>query len=1063
MDVKTGCYWLLLLAMGVAASSASEPGTTFSSEDIEFFERRVRPLFIEHCYECHSGEAEAVEGGLWLDSRAGVLSGGDTGPAAIPGKPTGSLLIDAVEYGDLYQMPPKAKLPAHEVAVLREWVARGMPWPVDETGGVVRKQNVFDIDARKREHWAWQPIVEPALPEVSNETWPLDPLDRFILARLEAEQFHPAPRASPATLLRRLYFDLIGLPPPVEAVEQFTADPSPEAYRRVVDELLSSPRFGERWGRHWLDLVRYSDSRGHEFDYDIPNAWRYRDYVIRALNSDLSYDQFVTEHLAGDLLPSPRRHPDEGYNESILATGFWHLGDWVHSPVDLRKDEADRFDNAIDVFGKALLGLTVACARCHDHKFDPISQRDYYALAGFLDSSGYQQTRFETVDHNRRVAMELDQLRRDTGRRLGQWLAARAASNGRRLAQLTAGELPLHAQPAIQLAPGTQVVADYDDPGTPWLTDGPAFGAGPLQPGELLPSDDPQAPIGEVVARGHARLRPELAALKIRDGSQVDIGRAAAWGDRAGRVLRTPVVELKSGKLHYLVRGAARVQVVLQSHRLIHGPLHQESFLEIPYDEEVRWIEHALPNHVGLSAHVELSPLDDHPLEVWMVVEGIESPSSENDQPAAASALSEYNAAADPDALADALPELLERLAAGDLMSANRGSSENDLVQLLAWLVANQRNLVAANDREAAALIEQYRTRRKEIVNQLERTSALAPTIYNGPSVDSRLLIRGNVRTPGGHVPRRFLEAVAGGQQPAINSGSGRLELAQRVLDPSNPFPARVMVNRIWHHLMGRGLVASVDNFGVLGEPPTHPELLDHLATRFVREGWSIKQMIGTIVQSQTYQMSSRDDERDRRRDPANRTWRRAEVKRLEGEAIRDALLAVSGRLDDTMYGPSVPLYLTDFLQGRGRPKKNGPLDGHGRRSIYLAVRRNFLSPMMLAFDVPQPAGPTGRRTVSNVPAQALIMMNDEFVAQQARLCAERLFAVQASDDARLTHLYLAVYGRQPAESERPALAAFLEQQQRAHGAAGAEDSALAAWSDLCHVIFNVKEFIYLH
>ncbi len=512
----------LALAALVRGEDAATP--KFDQQAIEFFEKDVRPLLVKRCYECHGPDAKRLEGGLLMTSRAALLEGGDTGPAIVAGDAKGSLLVDAINYGDLYEMPPKGKLPAEEIALLTKWVEMGAPWPMDSSGPDPRQK--FNLEARKKSHWAWQPIRDPAPPVVKDKDWPLDRIDNFILARLETEGLTPSPPADPRTLVRRLYFDIIGLPPSEEEVAKWTArltapqrearlselgdiskddvnsselprPPSGGALARLnqraiellVDELLASPHFGERWGRHWLDLVRYAESRGHEFDYNTPDAWEYRDYVIRALNADVPYDQFVVEHIAGDLLEKPRRNPDEGFNESIIATGFWHLGEWVHSPVDIRQDECDRQDNQIDTFGKTFLGMTIACARCHDHKFDAISQRDYYATAGFLQSSAYRLARFETLDHNREIAKQLHALREKSGKELAKLTCDAQQPVVTKLKQylLAAREAmvtPVTVQPAKPAAAEKQaavVFADFED-GTygGWKIEGPSFGDKPV-------------------------------------------------------------------------------------------------------------------------------------------------------------------------------------------------------------------------------------------------------------------------------------------------------------------------------------------------------------------------------------------------------------------------------------------------------------------------------------------------------------------------------------------------------------------------------------------------------
>ena len=375
-------------------------------QQLEFFEKQVRPLLAEHCYECHSVGAKKLQAGLLLDSREALITGGESGQALVPGEPDESLLVEAVRY-ESYEMPPKGKLPDEQIAIFERWVTMGAPWPDEAPPTASVERPDFDLEERKQTHWAWQPVQDPDRPAVENKEWPRSPIDAFVLADLEARGLQPAGDADRLAILRRLHLDLVGLPPSADEFDAFVDDRSEDAVAQVVDRLLDSPRFGERWGRHWLDLVRYAESRGHEYDNDVPNAFQYRDYVIRALNADVPYDQLVREHIAGDLLSEPRLHPEQGFNESILGTGFWFLGEWVHSPVDIRKDEADRFDNMIDVMSKTFLGATVACARCHDHKFDPISTADYYSLTGFLQSSDYRQVRFESIEQNRRVAAEL--------------------------------------------------------------------------------------------------------------------------------------------------------------------------------------------------------------------------------------------------------------------------------------------------------------------------------------------------------------------------------------------------------------------------------------------------------------------------------------------------------------------------------------------------------------------------------------------------------------------------------------------------------------------------------
>ena len=1143
----------------LAEEPAGQPQAEPTAEQLEFFESKVRPILVERCYECHSAKLEEPKGGLKVDSRSALLAGGETGPAIVPGKPKESLLIDAINYGDVYQMPPKSRMPADEIAILTKWVEQGAPWPKEAdpaAAGAVAK--AFDLKQRKADHWCWQPIQNPPLPTVRDAGWAKQDLDRFILARLEAENLSPAPPADKRTLVRRAYFDLIGLPPTPDEMSAALADESPEWFAHVVDKLLESPHFGERWGRHWLDLVRYAESRGHEFDYNVPNAYQYRDYVIRALNADVPYDQFVTEHIAGDLMPQPRLHPTEKFNESILGTGFWFLGEWVHSPVDIRKDETDRFDNMVDVFSKTFLAVTVSCARCHDHKFDAISQKDYYALFGFLQSSSYRLARFDTMQEHQQIAQQAAELearhlkaiaaaqagaKKAVVTRLADYLlAARelsqagvtvaAAGNGplslealdeqvrgkivgvaetnkldaavlaRWLAELAVAKgdktHPFHAWAVVATLPAAeandekkigdaltslqpppmssegdpnaQVVIDYNRlPPEQWMPDGVGFGLGPVQPGQLLldPSrDDAQL---TAATRGYARRDPLWKKLKLAPGSEL-FGANFKNLPRAGVTIRTPTFELKSGKVHVQLAGHGFIYAAVDSHSLIAGPLHgnlQRDTGPAP-PEQIRWITLSLDDYKGHRLHLEITPEGEGDFRVFQVIDAANPPP---DRPAHAPAPLAV-AANEPvtiGTLAAAYQQNLENVVS-KLGENALSSQENAADQAaLAEFVLQKRALFEASDADSVAsraeaerLLQEYRTQWRALRDSIRPESRLAMAMWDGSGEDETLLIRGNPKTVGPIVPRRMLEALELGPMN-LGYGSGRLELARSLIDERNPLTARVMVNRVWHHLFGRGIVPSTDNFGVLGQEPTHPELLDHLATRFRNDGWSLKRLIRMVMLSSTYQQDSLASAAVETRDPQNLLFHRQNMKRLEGEAIRDAILAVSGRLDRKLHGPSVPVFLTSFMQGRGRPG-SGPLDGAGRRSIYISVRRNFLSPMMLAFDTPSPATTVGKRNVSNVPAQALILMNDPFVMEQARNWAKSLLAGgESNPEQRITRMYLQAFGREPTSDETSQALAFLTQQGAEYGLSAEQSQAdERTWSDLCHVMYNVKEFVFV-
>ena len=964
----------------IAQNGQAEPPPDLSA--LEFFEREVRPLLVGRCQECHGEKKQ--KGDLRLDSRAATLAGGSTGPAVVPGKAGESLLVDAINYGDLYQMPPKSKLPPSEIAVLTRWIEMGAPWPGDDRPKAAAKEGGFDLEARAK-HWSFRPIRAPEPPEVLDDAWPKDAIDRFVLAALEARGLAPASEADRRTLIRRATFDLIGLPPDPAEIDAFLGDESPDAFEKVVERLLASPHYGERWGRHWLDLVRYAETAGHEFDYDLPGASGYRDYVIRALNVDLPYDQFVVEQVAGDLLGPPRRHPTEGFDESVLGTGFFSLGEGTHSPVDLREEEAQRLDNQIDVFSKTFLGLTVACARCHDHKFDAISTKDYYALAGYLQSSRFVQAFIDPPD---RVAPAVSELK------------ALKASLEDRFA-MPSSRSPGERPETPRASDGSVLFEDFDGSDfRGWFVTGVAFGAGPSGAGEWRPTQKASGRIGVSVPAGMAH--------------------SGLVSDRLQGVLRSRTFAIEKPYIHYLAAGkGARLNLVVDGFEKIRSPIYGGLTTEVDADgtkwhtQDVRmWIGHAAFIELADGAAVDFTGARSRifPGDGFIAVDEIRFSDS-----------STPPAGPPPAAFVPLGPD------AGP--SADR----------------------------AASFVERYKQVEARIP---EPTLALA--ITDGTARDEPVHVRGSHKTLGDVVPRRFLEAIAGCEQPAPERGSGRLELARRLVDPANPLTARVFVNRVWKGHFGEGIVKSPDDFGIMGVPPSHPDLLDHLATRFVAGGWSIKALHRTMMLSRTYRMQSRPDpgSEAERVDPSNVLLHRMNVRRLEAEAIRDAVLAVSGRLDRTPFGPSVLPHLTPFMDGRGRPGKSGPLDGDGRRSLYVNVRRNFLTPMFLAFDFPAPSSTMGRRNVSNVPAQALTLMNDPFVVQQARRWADRA----RSDPARprpevVSGLYLAAFGRPPTDAERSEALAFLDEQAAAYGSP--DDPR--AWADLCHVLINVKEFIFVN
>ena len=1239
--------WLVgVFAFGTGLSVGQD---AFSAADVEFFEAKIRPILVERCYECHGEDEDS--GGLHLTSRADILEGGDTGPAIDLGNVDESLLLRAIRWEGDYEMPPDSKLPAAEIELLVEWVKRKAPWPADSASSKRKSEDNFDVAQRKAEHWCWQEIAAASPPKVADSAWVRNPLDAFVLAKLEAAGLRPAADSDRSVLLRRVYFDLIGLPPSPEEIQAFLADTSPAAFERVVERLLASPQFGERWARHWMDLTRYAETYGHEFDYPIPEAHRYRDYLIRAFNSDVPYDQFIKEQIAGDLLPNPRLHPTEQFNESLIGTGFWYFGEETHSPVDVKGDEAGHIDNQIDVLTKTFLGLTVSCARCHAHKFDAITTEDYYALSGFLQSSRHQKG---MLDPGGKIATKLAASREQEAKvsqalsawgkahyvqglsRPEPWLEAIrflrehprppepaetiVQGEAMRVTAPPTGEAkPEHRSSRDGFGwsgdhhllwtgggPGGVLELKFDLPAAgdyrvvAFLTEGPEYGRVKLSlddqalgesvdcleaggdrpqplvraqrnlaagehtlkvqlaeaaPGQaasprfgldclrLVKADEQAAfeawhdklnqeinlmgkPLefltgielanqardwshpafflrrlaelgnrSDVEAIQAVRAELQSAATAVAEGRQksvrfADFGAGLAgwftsgaglqdawrernslapdsmlipggvvssrrWGDGFQGVLSSPNFKVEHGQVHFRYRGKggqARVIVDGYDMDIYNGLLFEGMTIGLPDMPEFGWVTIAgsLRNYLGHTAHLEFIDHGTGFFELEEVRfsngEGVPAPIDP----------------ANHVALAGAETELSTVAAQFGRHYAEQFDWPSEPSPLLLGAALKQPGYLALGDGERVQRLQDSLAAWREEIREVPAPLyCLAMT--DGTPEDEHVFIRGNHKSLGPVAPRRNLEALglATAAEFAAAGGSGRLKLAEEIASSENPLTSRVIVNRLWHHLFGRGIVESVDNFGVLGTTPTHPELLDYLAREFTANGWSLKRMLRRMVLSRTYQLATTADAKSLEQDPANQLFHVHNLRRLEGEALRDAMLAVSGDLDLAMFGPSVSVHLTPFMQGRGRPGHSGPIDGNRRRSVYLEVRRNFLNPMMLAFDTPAPFSAIGRRNVSNVPAQALILMNDPFVLEQAERWARRLLEVEEDAESRIGRMYLRAIGRPPTEAELARCLKFVSQDVSQVG--GEKQDELEVWRDLAHVLFNLKEFVFVY
>jgi Protein of unknown function (DUF1549)/Protein of unknown function (DUF1553)/Planctomycete cytochrome C/EF hand len=788
---------------GNIGASATE-GTPITAEQEKFFEAKIRPVLATHFGKCHTRTAEKLRGGLRLDSREGLRRGGDSGPAVVPGHLEKSLVIRAIRYRDeKLRMPPKAKLPEAMIADFEAWVKMGAPDPRIDSTAIATPAPVDP--AKGRDFWSFRPPKKAVPPKVKRADWPHDDIDRFLLARLEARGLSPVADAERSKLLRRVTFDLLGLPPTPEEMEAFLRDDSPKAFARVVDRLLASPRFGERWGRHWLDVARFAESSG-KTNFTYPQAWRYRDWVIASFNADTPYDRFVRAQIAGDLLPA---RDDRQRADQLIATGFLAFGSKAHDAENRGQFVLDLVDEQIEATTRAFLGLTVACARCHDHKLDPISQRDYYALAGIFRST---QTCSGTL--------------------------ARVFPN-------------FNASPLLELPPGAKA---------------------PLA-------------VPALTAEQRVGLEQRVAAM-VRERDSILPGEGNR--DRLRRV---------------------------------------NSLL----------------------------------------------------------AMLRYRLAIDPPG--------------GSPRAFAMGVRERDEI------------------------------------------------------IDSPLYFRGELDQPRAVVPRGLVRVLGPETTGPIAAGSGRRELADWLASPANPLTSRVIVNRVWLHLFGRGLVPTPDNFGAGGRSPAHPELLDTLAVDFMADGWSIKRLIRRIVLSRAYGLDSAHEPRNFETDPDNALVWRMSKRRLEAEAVRDALLFVGGRLT-----PEPPIGSAVARTGEGLAlflRLSGMDSTDTHRSVYLPVVRDQVLESLALFDFADPSLVTGERAMTTGPAQALYFMNNPFVIRQSEALAERVGAVEGDEARRVERMYRLAFARPPTAGERERALAFLRAFAKRGGAGD-------PWPAFCQALFASAEFRYL-
>jgi hypothetical protein len=1092
-------------------------GVAAAGEGEDLFEKVIRPYLIERCYECHSTHGKR-EHDLSLDWAGGMREGGFSGPAVVPGKPARSMIMAALRHENDLLMPKGGPKPSAEIVrAFERWIALGAPDPrsMPPTANELAKETSWDsIFARRKEWWSLQPIKRPAVPsrDSGTATWLAasdHPVDRFLAAKLAAAGIEPAGEADPDTLLRRATFALTGLPPTPEERSAFHADTAPDRWEKLVDRLIASPHFAEHWARHWLDCVRYCETHGSEGDPAIPHAWRYRDWCIRAIAGDVPVDRFIREQIAGDLLPDPRIDSATGVNESALGIGHLRMVPHGFTPTDALDEMVTFTDNQIDVISKAFLGLTVSCARCHNHKFDAISQADFYALFGVLASCRPALIHADAPGTRKEHRVELatikaairptladawtksvESLPTALGRAAADALADVAAAKAK-LADATTpkeGE-PVKPEAEKQARAALEKVekrlAAFRKPDHPLsalvrlegLTGEPRQAAWnalraeagrssetELHPGNVPPPEtwlrygvgiDGPSPAGEFrIEPAGERFITRLLPAGIHSNLLVASD---------GAVLHSPRFVIENDSIRLLVagEGQARVRLVVRNFPRDQRLLYPAATLERGSPE---WITLSTKYWRGEEAHLEIATAGDLPVEKvdgtrsWFSLMAVDTGTGETPTvglpPASLFAVLPADDAGITDvAPADtaALAALYQRAVRPAITAWRNGTATDREVRLLdALLDIDALPTDVATVPDAAEPIARYR-----ILDSGLASPVRAPGIVEGTVFDQPLYVRGNHKQPADPVPRRFLEAID--PRPFATNESGRRELADRLVAPNNPLTSRVFVNRTWHHLFGRGIVATVDNLGQMGDLPSHPELLDFLASQFVTptaveskgsppQPWSLKSLVRLLATSRAFRLAVQPSESARRLDPTNTLVSHARLRRLEGESIRDALMAVSGRLDRRPFGPSDP-------------------GGTARRALYIGVIRNQPDPFLSAFDPPSTQSTQGRRDESHVPAQALVLMNSPFVKDLAAKRAERLVGEcrDLSTDQRVERLFVEMLGREPTAAERAASLAWIDDLARQHGT-GSETVAAHAplWADVVHALFNTEEFIHV-
>ncbi len=1062
------------------------------ADDFEFFERKIRPVLVAHCFECHA--ADSQESGLRVDSLAAILAGGERGPAIVPGKPDESLLISAVRHSDTLQMPEKRKLPQHIIDDLAQWIRDGAAWPDQKSvvGAAIPATTERMPTEDEKKFWAFQTPQRYAIPAVAGANhWVRTPIDRFVLKQLESRQLHPNATADKRTLIRRATMDLIGLPPSPDEVKAFLADASPTAFETVIERLLASPRYGERWGRHWLDVVRYADSNGLDENLAFANAWRYRDYVIAAFNSDLPYDEFLREHLAGDLLPpSPQK---DVQLRRIVATGFLSLGAKMLAEDDPVKMEMDIIDEQVDTLGKAVLGMTFGCARCHDHKFDPISAHDYYALAGIFKSSrtmdnfkvvarwqerpvataeivaarDRQKAEADAVQSEitTRIQMEADRISDEARKQLAAYLLA--ADRQLRIDESLQDASPAAENETRRASPKSIFLEAEDFVRGNVLKDTTNYGVGIgvlVNRGELPNFTEYDIEISDAglyqfdLRYAAAATRPTMVLI---DGKPIRTDAASqvtgSWTPESQKWFVEAIVEVSAGKHVVRLENAGPLPHI---DKLFLSPANGSAAAQPGVADNLNLSDVALHTPIVLNWKKLLTAqrdVGDSPFALWWQFRTTGS----LDVNVSTSQLTAKLVAAP-------MPTTLAQLALRYQELAESGDSTD--MMPLKTLLGGVDNPFALRDKAETFLPDVTVAELKALREKKTAIEAANPDVPEAMSVSEgtpqnlKIHLRGSHTTLGVEVPRRMPHIFSKGDESAIsNEVSGRLELAEWLTQSQNPLTARVLVNRIWQGHFGEGLVRSPDNFGRLGEKPTHPELLDWLAVDFVENGWSIKSLHRLILNSAVWQQTTDLNEASATIDPENRLLWRMNRRRLEAEAIRDSLLAIGGELDTTMGGTLLPTENRKYVTSTANI--NVDVYEAPRRTIYLPIVRSALNDYLTAFDFGDPSSMSGQRDRTTVAPQSLFLMNSKLVAKQSENLAMSLLDLPSDDASRVTEAFERFYSRPPAGSEVESSLNFIhayEDTLRSNGTA-ADQLRLRSWQAFCRALMATNEFLYVN